>query len=406
MKRFIASLCLCLLATGAANAASSKTDLQDRIEAAKTVLDQIMQAKDQYDSAEHSATATCVGVVPGMIKGAFVFGAQYGQGVVTCRTGHGWSAPVFIRMAGGSWGFQIGGQSTDLILVAVNDRGFQDLLKNKFKIGADASAAAGPVGRAGQAATDWKMNAELLSYSRNKGLFAGISLDGTSVSQNKDDTEIFYGAPQSFDNVLKGNVGVPAGRCGVCAHRGALLFAGQAEQVAQHFENEGRPRPGPPLLVFRWPNEAFQQNPPQCPKLVFASNDAANPRVLAGGCGGARTWAGCRAGWHVCSRVFLPGLVYRAMGRLRRVGERNLSLALPDLPAEQRERHSSLRLSVIWAGNSSSSAGCPTTHARTRKTGFVPMASSTISPPKRWAEECWCSPGTSVHGNSQASTTR
>ncbi len=97
------------------------------------------------------------------------------------------------------------------VLVAVNDRGFQDLLKNKFKIGGDASAAAGPVGRAGQAATDWKMNAELLSYSRNKGLFAGISLDGTSVSQNKEDTEIYYGAPQSFDNVLKGNVGVPAG---------------------------------------------------------------------------------------------------------------------------------------------------------------------------------------------------
>ena len=93
------------------------------------------------------AQATCVGVVPGMVKGAFVFGAQYGQGVVTCRTGHGWSAPVFIRMAGGSFGFQIGGQSTDLILVAVNDRGFQDLLKNKFKIGGDASAAAGPVGR-------------------------------------------------------------------------------------------------------------------------------------------------------------------------------------------------------------------------------------------------------------------
>ena len=209
MKRIIASLCLCLLATGAANAASSKSDLQDRIDAAKTVLDQIMDAKDRTIPMNILEQATCVGVVPGMIKGAFVFGAQYGQGVVTCRTGHGWSAPVFIRMAGGSWGFQIGGQSTDLILVAVNDRGFQQLLKSKFKIGADASAAAGPVGRAGQAATDWKMNAELLSYSRNKGLFAGISLDGTSVSQNKDDTEIFYGGPQSFDNVLKGNVAVP-----------------------------------------------------------------------------------------------------------------------------------------------------------------------------------------------------
>ena len=191
-------------------AASSRTDLQDRIEAARTVLDQIMAAEDRTVPMNILQQATCVAVVPGMIKGAFVFGAQYGQGVVTCRTGHGWSAPVFIRLAGGSWGLQIGGQSTDLILVAVNDRGMQDLLKNKFKIGADASAAAGPVGRAGQAATDWKMNAELLSYSRNKGVFAGISLDGTGVSQNREDTEVFYGAPQNFENVLKGNVPVPA----------------------------------------------------------------------------------------------------------------------------------------------------------------------------------------------------
>lgn len=211
MKKFIASLCMCLATTGVASAASSKLDLQDRIDAAKNVLDQIMEAHDSTIPMNILEQATCVGVVPGMIKGAFVFGAQYGQGVVTCRTGKGWSAPVFIRMAGGSWGLQIGGQSTDLILVAVNNRGFQDLLKNKFKIGADASAAAGPVGRAGQAATDWKMNAELLSYSRNKGLFAGISLDGTSVSQNQVDTETYYGSPQNFEYVLKGNVGVPTG---------------------------------------------------------------------------------------------------------------------------------------------------------------------------------------------------
>lgn len=223
MKKIIASLCLCLMTTGVACAASSKADLQDRIDAAKNVLDQIMEAQDSTIPKNILEQATCVGVVPGMIKGAFVFGAQYGQGVVTCRTGKGWSAPVFIRMAGGSWGLQIGGQSTDLILVAVNNRGFQDLLQSKFKIGADASAAAGPVGRAGQAATDWKMNAELLSYSRNKGLFAGISLDGTSVSQNLQDTETYYGAPQNFKNVLKGNVGVP---------EGAVDFV---RDVAQHF---------------------------------------------------------------------------------------------------------------------------------------------------------------------------
>ena len=211
MKRTIASLCLCFMLTSAGYAASSREDLQARSDEAKLVLDHIMAAKDSTIPMNILQQASCVGVVPGMMKGAILVGAQYGQGVVTCRTGHGWSAPVFIRMAGGSFGFQIGGQSTDLVLIAVNDRGFQDLLKNKFKIGGDASAAAGPVGRAGQAATDWKMNAELLSYSRAKGLFAGIDLDGTSVSQNSEDTEVYYGQPHSFQDILKGNVDVPVG---------------------------------------------------------------------------------------------------------------------------------------------------------------------------------------------------
>ncbi|MGA2251659.1 lipid-binding SYLF domain-containing protein [Terracidiphilus sp.] len=189
--------------------AASRQDLQDRIDAAKTVLDQIMRADDKGIPLGILQQATCVGVVPGMIKGAFVFGAQYGQGIVTCRTGHGWSAPVFIRLAGGSWGLQIGGQSTDLVLVAVNDKGFQDLLKSKFKIGANASAAAGPIGRNGEASTDWRLSAELLTYSRTKGLFAGIDLDGTSVSQNNSDTDTYYGQEYPFQTVLKGNVAVP-----------------------------------------------------------------------------------------------------------------------------------------------------------------------------------------------------
>jgi lipid-binding SYLF domain-containing protein len=197
--------------TPAAFAASSRENLQDRLDAAKAVVDEIMRAQDRSIPLGVLEHATCVAVVPGMIKGAFIFGGQYGQGVVTCRTGHGWSAPVFIRMAGGSWGLQIGGQSTDLVLVAMNDRGLQDLLKSKFKIGGDASAAAGPVGRAGQASTDWKMSAELLSYSRNKGIFAGIDLDGTSVSQNREDTEIYYGKPHRFETILKGNIAPPAG---------------------------------------------------------------------------------------------------------------------------------------------------------------------------------------------------
>ena len=227
MKKALASVCtllsICLMFPSAALAASNREDLQVRIDQAKLVLDHIMAAQDSTIPMNILEQATCIGVVPGMLKGAFVVGAEYGQGVVTCRTGHGWSAPVFIRMAGGSFGFQAGGQSTDLILVAVNDRGFQDLLKSKFKIGGDASASAGPVGRHGQAATDWKMNAELLSYSRSKGLFAGIDLDGTSVSQNSDDTALYFGQPHSFEAILKGSVEVP---------EGAIPFV---RDVAQYF---------------------------------------------------------------------------------------------------------------------------------------------------------------------------
>jgi lipid-binding SYLF domain-containing protein len=214
MKKILALICLSFMLPSASFAASTRESLQARIDAAKVVLEEIMAAQDKSIPMNILEQATCVGVVPGLKKGAFIWGGQYGQGVVTCRTGHGWSAPVFIRMAGGSFGFQIGGQSTDLVLVAVNDRGFQDLLKSKFKIGGDASAAAGPVGRSGQAATDWKLSAELLSYSRNKGVFAGISLDGTSVSQNSEDTEFYYGQSHTFDSILKGEVPVPAGSVG------------------------------------------------------------------------------------------------------------------------------------------------------------------------------------------------
>ena len=163
-----------------------------------------MSAGDRSIPLNILQQATCVAVVPGMIKGAFVFGGQYGQGVVTCRTGHGWSGPVFIRMAGGSFGFQIGGQSTDLVLVAVNDRDCRICSRTNSRSAATLRQRPGPVGRSGQASTDWKMNAELLSYSRNKGIFAGIDLDGTSVSQNKEDTELYYGAPQHFETRAEG----------------------------------------------------------------------------------------------------------------------------------------------------------------------------------------------------------
>ena len=186
-----------------AYAADDKATLDARIATAKDVLDEIMATPDKAIPNQIMSQATCVGVIPSVKKGAFLVGAEYGQGVVSCRTGHGWSAPAFIKIAGGSFGFQIGGQATDLVLVAVNDKGFQDLLKSKFKIGGDASAAAGPVGRDSQAATDWKLNAELLTYSRAKGLFAGIDLTGAVVDENNEATRAFYGVAHPSARILK-----------------------------------------------------------------------------------------------------------------------------------------------------------------------------------------------------------
>src|SRR5580692_2755094 len=210
MKKLFALLCIAGMSLPMF-AASDKAALSERLENSRTVIDEIMQTPDKGIPNDIVKQATCIAVIPSMKKGAFIVGAQYGQGVVTCRTGRGWSGPVFIRMAGGSFGFQIGGQGTDLVLVAVNDKGLQDLLKSKFKIGGDASASAGPVGRTAQASTDLSLRSELLTYSRSKGLFAGIDLDGTTVSQNTDDTDAFYGAPHTFQEILKGNVLPPDG---------------------------------------------------------------------------------------------------------------------------------------------------------------------------------------------------
>ncbi len=209
MKKFLAALCLAGLSLPAF-AASDAAALEKRLNAATATLNEIMAVPDKSIPDSILQQATCVGVVPGLIKGAFIFGAEYGQGVVSCRTGHGWSAPAFIKMEGGSFGFQAGGSGTDLVLVAVNDKGFQDLLKSKFKIGGDVAAAAGPVGRDSQAATNWKLQSELLTWSRSKGLFAGIDLNGVAVFENVDDTTAFYGAPHTFEQILKGNVMPPA----------------------------------------------------------------------------------------------------------------------------------------------------------------------------------------------------
>jgi lipid-binding SYLF domain-containing protein len=212
MKRIpVIALSLAMTATSIlAHAEDDKGKLKDRMDAAASVISEVMGAPDKGIPSGILSGASCVVVVPSYKKGAFIGGGEYGQGVATCRTPRGWSAPVFVQLAGGSFGFQIGVQATDLVLVAMNQKGLQDMLKNKFKLGADAAASAGPVGRNAQAGTDWKMNAEFLSYSRSKGLFAGIDLDGAVLSQNQDATRGVYGANVPYDEVLKGNQATPA----------------------------------------------------------------------------------------------------------------------------------------------------------------------------------------------------
>ena len=211
MKKISVVLCGMAMVAGSlsARAEGDKAKVAERLSDASTVITQIMATPDKAIPGSILSGASCVVVIPSYKKGAFLVGAQYGQGVATCRTPRGWSAPVCVQLAGGSFGFQIGGQATDLVLVAMNHKGLQDMLKNKFKLGADAAAAAGPVGRNAQAGTDWKLNAEFLSYSRSKGLFAGINLDGTVLSQNQDDTRALYGADLSFDQILNGHQVTP-----------------------------------------------------------------------------------------------------------------------------------------------------------------------------------------------------
>ncbi len=170
-----------------------QSDIAKRIEASARVLDEIMAVKDKAIPDKVMGGAKCIAVIPSMVKIAIGFGGNHGKGVATCRTEHGWSAPAPITITGGSWGLQLGGQAIDLVMVVMNQQGMEHMLSSKFKLGADASAAAGPIGRDAGADTDLKMKAEVLTYSRARGLFAGIDLNGAAVTQDKDETRILYG---------------------------------------------------------------------------------------------------------------------------------------------------------------------------------------------------------------------
>jgi lipid-binding SYLF domain-containing protein len=183
---------------------------EKRLQASAEILHEIMEAPDKGIPKEVLEGAKCIAVVPHEIKGGLVFGAAHGRGVTTCRTPTGWSAPAFFSITGGSWGAQIGLEGVDNVLAIMNQKGMDRLLSDKFQIGGEASAAAGPVGRHAAAETDWKLDAEILSYSRAKGAFAGATLNGAWVSPDREATRAFYGRDLSSKEILTGQVPAPA----------------------------------------------------------------------------------------------------------------------------------------------------------------------------------------------------
>jgi SH3 domain-containing YSC84-like protein 1 len=202
-----------LLLAGMAWAADDKdqSDIDKRIEASADVLNEIMATPDKAIPDKVMGDAKCIAVVPSMLKFAIGFGGNHGKGVATCRTANGWSALAPITITGGSWGLQLGGQAVDLVMVVMNDQGMQHLLASKFKLGGEASAAAGPVGRDAAADTDWKMRSEVLTYSRARGIFAGIDLSGSAITQDKDETRVLYGKMVPFADILNGQAVVTDG---------------------------------------------------------------------------------------------------------------------------------------------------------------------------------------------------
>jgi len=222
------------LLTNTAIAASARQDSLDRLQNSANVLQEVMAAPDKGIPEEVLEGAKCIVVVPHLVKAGFIVGGKHGRGVATCRTSTGWSAPAFISVGGGSWGLQIGVEGVDLVMLIMNDRGLQHLLSSKFELSGEGSAAAGPVGRHASAGTDWKLNTEVLTYSRSKGAFAGITLEGAVVELDDDSTRAIYGRKVSFRRVLTGGVHAPAST----AHFMAAVNAASAKASVHEAKEE------------------------------------------------------------------------------------------------------------------------------------------------------------------------
>jgi SH3 domain-containing YSC84-like protein 1 len=228
LKRILAVTTLVAIATLTA-VASDRDDDVNRTQKAAQVFKQIMDTPDQGIPSNLLESAKCIAIIPGDKKFAFIFGGSYGRGLATCRTEHGWSAPMFVAIDSGSVGYQIGGSSTDIVMLFMNDHALQSLMSDKFKLGADASVAAGPVGRSAAAGTDLKLNAEILSYSRAKGIFAGVSLDGAVMQADKSGDKAMYGGDVNRHEILDGKVAVPASARALMEELGGYVHEAKAE---------------------------------------------------------------------------------------------------------------------------------------------------------------------------------
>jgi len=225
MKKLL-SLLLTVSLSGFAAAAEDKSDVQKRLDNAATVLQEITAAPDKGIPENVLNSAQCVAIVPHMVKAGFGIGGQHGKGVATCKNTQGWSAPSFFTISGGSFGLQLGAEGVDLVMLVMNEKGMQALLSDKFQVGGEASAAAGPVGRDAAAGTDWKRKAPILTYSRSKGAFAGISLNGSAIRQDKDATKALYGQDMTSQQLLAGQVPPPP------EARGFLNTVARAQTIA------------------------------------------------------------------------------------------------------------------------------------------------------------------------------
>src|ERR1700678_1652087 len=237
MKKTTSLLLMSLLVTAGsyAFAGSDREDTIDRMQKSVEVLQSIMSTPDKGIPEEVLSGAKCIVVVPDLLKGGFIFGGKHGRGVASCRTSDGWSAPAFVSVGGGRWGLQIGIEGVDLVMLVMNEQGFQHLLSSKFELTGEGSVAAGPVGRHASAGTDWKMNTEMLTYSRSKGVFAGLTLEGAVVEQDNDSTHAIYGKHMTFRNILSGKVSTPAS---ANAFLKAVSEAGQQAKVAEAREDK------------------------------------------------------------------------------------------------------------------------------------------------------------------------